>query len=542
MSSFYFRLLYTPCVDCSGTEIIRIILSENQTDPNIPVASLPVTLTVTITSQNDHPEIFITQYGQSMLHQDPSEPVIVYLEQMQDYNENIWSDQFTAVIGGYDVEKEDNLSMVISYPNHGNLTVTNEETILLRIDTCQEQSLMDTNPCGNFSQLLPYNETKMSWIYVTVTYIQPSGYFGYDRLKMYVMDNNNSSSEILTVEFAIMESPCQNNGHCQTKNTSNYPCEDTHRAESFDQYYDCVCSSGYTGQHCEEDVNECLQTPSPCPESYTCINTIGSHICTCPDCGIQPWMIAVIVICIIVILISAAIVVFFLRKKLRPDKWVYKSDRGHSEKARFDEDIDEEDLSSENEDPVIPEAEVPRYQRQTVSFQMKTKNKFQFESHVPPPRQSKKHPGKLTSETSHATPWKPLPHIKEMPFTNTLGQKKPVFNLEPVTSTLGQKKPVFNLEPGTSTLGQKKPVFNLELLNSPNVSRPVTVASIGNKGELPIVDEGGCFRESSLLSIESNMFPSDVCKQEAPAVKQTTGLDENLISFVVDSLNEETSA
>ncbi|VDI27589.1 Hypothetical predicted protein, partial [Mytilus galloprovincialis] len=134
-------LLYTPCVDCSGTEIIRIILSENQTDPNIPVASLPVTLTVTITSQNDHPEIFITQYGQSMLHQDPSEPVIVYLEQMQDYNENIWSDQFTAVIGGYDVEKEDNLSMVISYPNHGNLTVTNEETILLRIDTCQEQSL-----------------------------------------------------------------------------------------------------------------------------------------------------------------------------------------------------------------------------------------------------------------------------------------------------------------------------------------------------------------------------------------------------------------
>jgi hypothetical protein len=25
------------------------------------------------------------------------------------------------------------------------------------------------------------------------------------------------------------------------KNNSNYPCEDVHRRESFDQYYDCAC-------------------------------------------------------------------------------------------------------------------------------------------------------------------------------------------------------------------------------------------------------------------------------------------------------------
>ena len=78
-------MLYTPCKDCSGTEYINIILTENQTDPAIPVASIPVTLTVTVTNKNDHPVMFLTQYGESILHQDPSEPVIVsfYLRVIQ---------------------------------------------------------------------------------------------------------------------------------------------------------------------------------------------------------------------------------------------------------------------------------------------------------------------------------------------------------------------------------------------------------------------------------------------------------------------------
>ena len=71
------RLLYTPCTDCSGTEYITIILTENQTDPDIPVASVLVTLTIVVTDQNDHPQMFLTQYGQSLLHSDPSEPVVV---------------------------------------------------------------------------------------------------------------------------------------------------------------------------------------------------------------------------------------------------------------------------------------------------------------------------------------------------------------------------------------------------------------------------------------------------------------------------------
>ena len=69
--------MYTPCTDCSGAEYINIILTENQTDPDISVASLPVMLTVNVTNKNDHPVMFLTQYGESVLHQDSYEPVIV---------------------------------------------------------------------------------------------------------------------------------------------------------------------------------------------------------------------------------------------------------------------------------------------------------------------------------------------------------------------------------------------------------------------------------------------------------------------------------
>ena len=77
------------------------------------------------------------------------------------------------------------------------------------------QLQMDTFPCGNFIQLLPYVETQMSWIYVTVTYIQPMDYYGYDDVKVYVKDDMNATSEITTIRFAIIESPCQNKGKCQ---------------------------------------------------------------------------------------------------------------------------------------------------------------------------------------------------------------------------------------------------------------------------------------------------------------------------------------
>ncbi|XP_053372966.1 uncharacterized protein LOC123561091 [Mercenaria mercenaria] len=43
----------------------------------------------------------------------------------------------------------------------------------------------------------------------------------------------------------------------------------------------CVCKAGWTGTHCDTDVNECL-VPNTCKDvNKVCTNTIGSHTCSC---------------------------------------------------------------------------------------------------------------------------------------------------------------------------------------------------------------------------------------------------------------------
>ncbi|CAG5108086.1 Oidioi.mRNA.OKI2018_I69.chr1.g3626.t2.cds [Oikopleura dioica] len=46
----------------------------------------------------------------------------------------------------------------------------------------------------------------------------------------------------------------------------------------------CECKKGYTGDGFScSDVNECLTGKSDCDEHASCTNTIGSHVCTCPN-------------------------------------------------------------------------------------------------------------------------------------------------------------------------------------------------------------------------------------------------------------------
>lgn len=77
----FYSLLYTPCKDCYGVESIPIILKENQSDPDIPPADTPVTVTINVIDVNDPPVMFVTQYGKSKMHSDPTEsiPVIFLL-------------------------------------------------------------------------------------------------------------------------------------------------------------------------------------------------------------------------------------------------------------------------------------------------------------------------------------------------------------------------------------------------------------------------------------------------------------------------------
>ncbi|XP_022808363.1 uncharacterized protein LOC111345346 [Stylophora pistillata] len=48
-----------------------------------------------------------------------------------------------------------------------------------------------------------------------------------------------------------------------------------------DEGYKCVCPPGYTGDHCEKDVNECTTNTHNCDVNAECNNTEGSFNCSC---------------------------------------------------------------------------------------------------------------------------------------------------------------------------------------------------------------------------------------------------------------------
>lgn len=43
----------------------------------------------------------------------------------------------------------------------------------------------------------------------------------------------------------------------------------------------CVCLSGWTGENCDEDIDECTTDPFICGSNRICKNLEGSHSCSC---------------------------------------------------------------------------------------------------------------------------------------------------------------------------------------------------------------------------------------------------------------------
>ena len=79
-------------------------------------------------------------------------------------------------------------------------------------------------------------------------------------------DDNPANGCELNIDDCDADS-CQNGGVC------------TDGVDSFT----CDCSgTGYTGQFCETDVDECLAGTDDCHSNATCTNTAGSFTCTCP--------------------------------------------------------------------------------------------------------------------------------------------------------------------------------------------------------------------------------------------------------------------
>ncbi|GMS93922.1 hypothetical protein PENTCL1PPCAC_16097, partial [Pristionchus entomophagus] len=58
--------------------------------------------------------------------------------------------------------------------------------------------------------------------------------------------------------------------------------------DGYATYY-CTCGPHWTGEYCLDDVNECLETPEPCQNFATCVNTPRLYYCECINgtCGLN---------------------------------------------------------------------------------------------------------------------------------------------------------------------------------------------------------------------------------------------------------------
>ncbi|VDI62203.1 Hypothetical predicted protein [Mytilus galloprovincialis] len=306
-------LLYTPCRDCTGVEQIPIVLQEVQRDNAITPVFRLITLTINVAQKNDPPIVFMTQYGQNILHDDPTEPVLVYLEQMNAFNGEKWSSEFSATFGAYDIEKQD-LFITVSEPTHGRIMISKGKTSVPNLETCPPYTHLTTEPCGNFSHYLPHEKDSFSWIYANLTYKQNMSSSGNDFVKIHITDSLNATSTVLTVQFVLMESPCQQ-GVCTPKR--NYPCRSVHRAVDFDKNYICTCTPGYTGKYCTDEIDECQS--SPCVPPYACYDVLNGYICHCPiydpNCILRAWVMILIMLAVLFIVCCVLFGLFVYRRR-----------------------------------------------------------------------------------------------------------------------------------------------------------------------------------------------------------------------------------
>ncbi|XP_027055606.1 protein crumbs-like [Pocillopora damicornis] len=66
---------------------------------------------------------------------------------------------------------------------------------------------------------------------------------------------------------ACVRNPCKNNSTCRSDFTG--------------KGYICLCSTGFKGPNCQEDVDECAEGSHECSVDAVCNNTKGSYKCTC---------------------------------------------------------------------------------------------------------------------------------------------------------------------------------------------------------------------------------------------------------------------
>lgn len=66
-------------------------------------------------------------------------------------------------------------------------------------------------------------------------------------------------------------------------NNCSKVCECGPGGDRCDVVSGCVCLSGWTGENCDEDVDECTTDPFICGSNRICKNLEGTYSCSCEN-------------------------------------------------------------------------------------------------------------------------------------------------------------------------------------------------------------------------------------------------------------------
>ncbi|XP_033105583.1 uncharacterized protein LOC117107873 isoform X2 [Anneissia japonica] len=274
---------FKPCLDCYGNAYIFIKAVETPESQFVEPLTSTKAFEVDISSRQDPPVVYFCTRKTS---DTPAVDERFYQLTMEENTDtNVAYQDLIGYVGAYDVDMDDVLHLMFQTPTQGQFHVKPPE----REDPSTSGALTECRI------QYPHSTGAMAWVWTEVTYKPNKGFYGSDYLSVFARDQADLYSKVLEVDIAVMKNPCTIHGTCHgVVNDTN--CEDPRRKNSFDGY-SCSCATGWVGDFCELDLDEC-GVGAPCTSPYICINEQGSFRCTCPpgkpNCDMKVWVICLI--------------------------------------------------------------------------------------------------------------------------------------------------------------------------------------------------------------------------------------------------------
>ena len=110
------------------------------------------------------------------------------------------------------------------------------------------------------------------WLRSTLTYSYPDNIYWY--LNLLLWTTHSFSYQIW---YAVVPECDSNHYGPDCSNVCNCAVGDTR----CDHVTGCICSEGWAGLQCDDDVNECLREDTCVLDNEICVNTDGSYQCKC---------------------------------------------------------------------------------------------------------------------------------------------------------------------------------------------------------------------------------------------------------------------